>query len=85
MLTGFYGEFHATVEAGQHIERSTVGSAREIGAHPETGEKITARLGKYGPYVALGDNRGRSQARLCQPAQRPVHREHHPGAGPGAV
>ncbi|HEX8330541.1 MAG TPA: type I DNA topoisomerase [Hymenobacter sp.] len=55
MLTGFYGKFHATIEAGQDIERSTLGSTREIGVHPETGEKITARLGRYGPYVALGD------------------------------
>ncbi|WP_210516157.1 type I DNA topoisomerase [Hymenobacter terricola] len=55
MLTGFYGKFHATIEAGQDIERNTLGSTREIGVHPETGEKITARLGRYGPYVALGD------------------------------
>jgi DNA topoisomerase-1 len=55
MLTGFYDKFHATVEAGQDIERSTVSGARELGVHPETGEKISARLGKYGPYVALGD------------------------------
>ncbi|TPG65804.1 type I DNA topoisomerase [Hymenobacter nivis] len=58
MLTGFYGKFHATIEAGQDIERSTLGSTRELGVHPETGEKITARLGKYGPYVALGDPDG---------------------------
>ena len=55
MLTGFYDKFHATIEAGQDIERNTLGSTREIGVHPETGEKITARLGRYGPYVALGD------------------------------
>ena len=55
MLTGFYGKFHATIEAGQDIDRNTLGSTREIGVHPETGERISARLGKYGPYVALGD------------------------------
>jgi len=55
MLAGFYEPFHQSVERGQDIERSTLGSTREIGLHPETGEKITARLGKYGPYVALGD------------------------------
>ena len=58
MLAGFYSKFHATIEAGQDIERSTLGSTRELGIHPETGEKITARLGKYGPYVALGDPDG---------------------------
>ncbi|MGI4835437.1 MAG: type I DNA topoisomerase [Janthinobacterium lividum] len=55
MLAGFYEPFHQSVERGQDIERSTLSSTREIGLHPETGEKITARLGKYGPYVALGD------------------------------
>ncbi|MFD1467125.1 type I DNA topoisomerase [Hymenobacter caeli] len=58
MLTGFYGKFHATIEAGQDIERSTLGGTRELGVHPDTGDKITARLGKYGPYVALGDPDG---------------------------
>ncbi len=61
MLTGFYGKFHATIEAGQDIERNTLGSTREIGVHPETGEKITARLGRYGPYVALGDTEGETK------------------------
>ncbi|MFD1875411.1 type I DNA topoisomerase [Hymenobacter bucti] len=57
MLAGFYEPFHKSVERGQDIERSTLSSTREIGLHPETGEKITARLGKYGPYVALGETK----------------------------
>ena len=61
MLAGFYEPFHASVERGQEIERSTLSSTREIGLHPETGEKITARLGKYGPYVALGDTEGETK------------------------
>ena len=56
MLAGFYKPFHLTVEQGQDIDRNTLGSTREIGVHPETGERISARLGKYGPYVALGDS-----------------------------
>ena len=61
MLAGFYEPFHASVERGQDIDRSTLSSTREIGLHPETGEKITARLGKYGPYVALGDTEGETK------------------------
>jgi DNA topoisomerase-1 len=61
MLTGFYDKFHATIEAGQDIDRSTVGGTRELGVHPETGERISARLGKYGPYVALGDTEGETK------------------------
>lgn len=58
MLAGFYGTFHATVERGQDIERSTLGSTRVIGAHPETGQKLTARLGRYGPYVQIEPKEG---------------------------
>ncbi len=61
MLAGFYEPFHQSVERGQDIDRSTLSSTREIGLHPETGEKITARLGKYGPYVALGDTEGETK------------------------
>ncbi|QJX48302.1 type I DNA topoisomerase [Hymenobacter taeanensis] len=53
MLAGFYGTFHETVERGQDIERSTLGSTRVIGTHPETGQKLTARLGRFGPYVQI--------------------------------
>ncbi|GAB3225050.1 type I DNA topoisomerase [Hymenobacter seoulensis] len=58
MLAGFYGTFHETVERGQDIERSTLGSNREIGTHPETGQKITARLGRFGPYVQIEPKEG---------------------------
>jgi DNA topoisomerase-1 len=58
MLAGFYGTFHETVERGQDIERNTLGSSREIGTHPETGQKLTARLGRYGPYVQIEPREG---------------------------
>ncbi|SHI83294.1 DNA topoisomerase I [Hymenobacter daecheongensis DSM 21074] len=58
MLGDFYGAFHETIERGQDIERSTLGSTREIGLHPETGQKLTARLGRYGPYVQIEPKEG---------------------------
>ena len=58
MLAAFYSTFHATVERGQDIERSTLGSTRVIGTHPETGQKLTARLGRYGPYVQIEPKEG---------------------------
>ncbi len=27
---------------------------REVGPHPETGEMITAQVGRYGPYISMG-------------------------------
>lgn len=58
MIAGFYGTFHETVERGQDIERSTLGSTRVIGLHPETGQKLTARLGRFGPYVQIEPKEG---------------------------
>ncbi|UOR07357.1 type I DNA topoisomerase [Hymenobacter aerilatus] len=58
MIGDFYGTFHETVERGQDIERSSLGSTRELGTHPETGQKITARLGRFGPYVQIEPREG---------------------------
>jgi DNA topoisomerase-1 len=39
----------------ENVERASVGSTRELGVHPQTGEKIIARLGRYGPLVQIGE------------------------------
>lgn len=62
MISDFYGGFHETVEAGKAIERSTVSGARELGTDPTTGKPVSARLGKYGPYVQLGDMKTEEEA-----------------------
>ncbi len=62
MLSGFYGGFHETIEAGKQIERATVSGAREIGTDPASGKPITARLGKYGPFIQLGDSKEEEEA-----------------------
>jgi len=55
MIGVFYSEFHPKVENTQDVERATVSSARELGIDPISGKKISARLGKYGPFVQIGD------------------------------
>jgi len=55
MIDGFYQKFHQKVEETQDIKRSDVNSGRELGVHPETNEKIFAKLGKYGAYVQIGE------------------------------
>jgi DNA topoisomerase I len=55
MLENFYGPFHETVESSQNIERSTVSGARELGTDPQTQKKVFAKLGRFGPYVQLGE------------------------------
>jgi len=55
MLKGFYGDFHEQVLKTEHIERSSVNTSRILGVHPETGEQISTRLGRYGPFVQIGE------------------------------
>src|SRR6478735_3588281 len=55
MIENFYGAFHDRITSSETIERSTVSGARELGAHPENGKKIIARLGRFGPFVQLGE------------------------------
>src|SRR5205823_4033837 len=49
------GAFHEKITSSQAIERSSVSGARELGFHPESGKKISARLGRFGPFVQLGE------------------------------
>lgn len=54
MLKEFYGPFHKLIEGSGSIDRSTVGSNREIGTDPKTGKPISARFGRFGPMLQLG-------------------------------
>ncbi len=58
MIHDFYGRFHSRVEQTENVERSSVGSSREIGIDPKSGKKVIARLGRFGPIVQIGDSEG---------------------------
>jgi DNA topoisomerase-1 len=58
MLEKFYDGFHRRVENTQDIQRSSVGKSRDLGLHPDTGEKISVRLGKFGPVAQIGETEG---------------------------
>jgi DNA topoisomerase I len=55
MIDAFYKSFHKKVSdaEGEKIDKSL--TTRELGIDPTTGKKISARVGKYGPYVQIGD------------------------------
>lgn len=61
MIGNFYGNFHKTIEDSKGIDRSTVGSSRELGIDPKTGKPISVRLGKFGPYVQLGEQKTKDE------------------------
>jgi DNA topoisomerase-1 len=54
MIHTFYQPFHQNVENTlEHSERAT--GERELGVHPDSGKKIIARMGRFGPMIQIGD------------------------------
>ena len=54
MLDNFYGPFHKLILDSGGIDRSTVGTNREVGIDPKSGKPIFARFGRFGPMLQLG-------------------------------
>jgi len=53
MLRTFYGPFHSEVESTiKHADRAT--NERELGIDPETGKRVSVRIGRFGPMVQIG-------------------------------
>ncbi|WP_276496142.1 type I DNA topoisomerase [Pontibacter litorisediminis] len=55
MLDQFYQKFHKRIESSESISRADVSGARELGTDPVTGKTVVAKLGRFGPYVQLGE------------------------------
>jgi DNA topoisomerase-1 len=54
MIKRFYNPFHEDVEETlEHSERAT--GERFLGTHPDSGKKIIARIGRFGPMIQIGD------------------------------
>jgi DNA topoisomerase-1 len=54
MLHDFYVPFHKTIENTlEKKDRKT--SVRVLGNHPETGEAVTVRMGRFGPVAQIGN------------------------------
>jgi DNA topoisomerase-1 len=56
LMKNFYSSFHQTIEDSKSISRTSVGGGRELGVDPASGRKISVRLGKFGPFVQLGES-----------------------------
>ncbi|AQG78800.1 type I DNA topoisomerase [Spirosoma montaniterrae] len=57
MLEEFYGDFHKNIEEIQGASSgvSFKTGERLLGADPATGKPVSARLGRYGAYVQIGE------------------------------
>ncbi len=68
MLHGFYGPFHKTIENTlEKKDRKTGG--RLLGNHPETGEPVTVRMGRFGPVAQIGSSDNGSKPRFASLAK----------------
>lgn len=55
MLEKFYSPFHKTVKDTLEKKDKKTG-VRVLGKHPETGETVAVKMGRYGPVVQIGDS-----------------------------
>jgi DNA topoisomerase-1 len=55
MIRTFYQPFHQGVETTIKTADKATGE-RELGIHPENGKKVSVRIGRYGPFVQIGEN-----------------------------
>src|ERR1700761_615723 len=55
MIRSFYTPFHKEVESTIQTANKATGE-RDLGVHPQNGQKVSVRIGRYGPFVQVGEN-----------------------------
>jgi DNA topoisomerase-1 len=55
MIRGFYTPFHKDIESTIQTADKATGE-RDLGVHPASGKKMSVRIGRYGPFVQVGDS-----------------------------
>lgn len=55
MLKKFYQPFHSSVEKSADVSRAEAVQSRPIGTDPKSGKVVSARYGRFGPMVQIGD------------------------------
>ena len=54
LLASFWEDFAKRVEEKKDLSRGEVNEGRTLGTDPVSGKPVTAKLGRYGPYVQIG-------------------------------
>lgn len=55
LMARFWGPFSQLVEEKKEsVDRAEASGARELGTDPKTGKPVSVRLGRFGPYAAIG-------------------------------
>ena len=64
MLDKFYSPFHKTVENTLEKKDRKTG-VRILGNHPETGEQVSVKMGRYGPVAQIGESGNGTKPRFA--------------------
>jgi DNA topoisomerase I len=64
MLDKFYSSFHKTVENTMEKKDRKTG-VRILGNHPETGEQVSVKMGRYGPVAQIGESGNGTKPRFA--------------------
>ena len=55
LMARFWEPFNKlVVEKNESVDRAEASGARELGTDPKTGKPVSVRLGRFGPYAAIG-------------------------------
>jgi DNA topoisomerase-1 len=64
MIQKFYSPFHKTVtNTLEKTERKN--GTRLLGNHPQTGEPVTVRMGRFGPVAQIGDSKNEEKPKFA--------------------
>ena len=72
MLDKFYTTFHKTVENTLEKKDKKTG-VRVLGNHPETGEPVSVKMGRYGPVAQIGDSANDDKPRFASLQKSQLH------------
>lgn len=72
MLKNFYDSFHPLIKKSRDVSRAEAMKVREIGKHPETGEPIAARFGRFGPVLQMGASLDKADKDAPKPKFAPL-------------
>jgi DNA topoisomerase-1 len=61
MIRGFYTPFHKEVESTLQTADKATGE-RDLGMDPVSGKKVSVRIGRFGPFVQVGESNGEASA-----------------------
>ncbi len=55
MIKNFYDDFNVKILEATGSEGAKAANSYELGVDPETGKKVFAKIGKFGPYLQVGE------------------------------